>query len=130
MRQETLDLIREGVAAFNRRDVDGMLAPLRPDVQLEPLRAVLEGTVYEGHEGLRQWLEDMAEDWEDFAVQLDDLSAVGGDHVLVEARVHARGRASGVVMDAAGAWLCDVREGKVSRVRFYTDREAALAAIS
>ena len=129
MRQETLDLIREGIEAFNRRDVDGMLAPLRSDVQLEPLRAVLEGSVYEGHQGLREWVADMAEDWEDFEVRVDDLYAVGEDHVLVEAHVHARARGSGVVMDAAGAWLCDVQDEKVARVRFYSDRESALEAI-
>jgi len=129
MRQETLDLIRGGIEAFNRRDVDGMLAPLRSDVQLEPLRAVLEGNVYRGHQGLRDWVRDMADDWKDFEVRVDDLYEVGEDHVLVEARVHARARGSGVVMDASGAWLCDVRDGKVARVRFYTDRESALKAV-
>jgi ketosteroid isomerase-like protein len=129
MRQETLDLIRGGIEALNRRDVEGMLVPLRPDVRLEPLRAVLEGSVYEGHDGLRKWFADMLEDWEDWVIRVDGMEAVDEEHVVVEAHMHARGRGSGVVMDAAAAWLCEVQDGKVARVRFYKDRETALEAI-
>ena len=129
MRQETLDLIRSGIAALNRGDIDGMLRPLHPEVELEPLRAVLEGSVYRGHEGLREWLRDMDEDWEDFAIEVIDLREVGGDHVLVEARIRARARASGVEVAALGAWLCDVRDEKVTRVRFYSDAKSAVEAV-
>jgi uncharacterized protein len=128
MRQKTLDLIRTGIAALNSGDIDGMLRPLDPEVELEPLRAVLEGSVYRGHAGLREWLEDMDEDWEDFKIEVIDLRELSGDHVLVEARIRARARASGVEVDASGAWLCDVRDEKVTRVRFYTDAESAVAA--
>jgi hypothetical protein len=33
-----------------------------------------------------------------------------------------------VEVDYGAAWLCYLRAGKVIRVRFYSDREAALAA--
>jgi ketosteroid isomerase-like protein len=128
MAQDNLNLIREGVAALNRRDTDAMLATLHPDVVLEPLRAVLDGTVYRGHQGLRQWLDDMTEDWEHQRVELRDLRELESGQVVVDAVLHVRYRVSGVEVAAPGAWLCDFRDGAVSRIGFYRDPESALEA--
>jgi hypothetical protein len=106
--------------------MDGMLAPLHPDVRFEPLRAVLEGTVYCGHAGFRRWLEDMADDWQDFEIELSGMRELEGERVLVEATVHARAKGSGVELHAPGAWLCDFSEGKLAYLRFYSEAEAAL----
>jgi ketosteroid isomerase-like protein len=128
MREDTLNRLTEGVAAFNRGDLDGMLIPIHPEIRFQPLRAVLEGEVYEGHEGFRRWLDDMADDWEDFHLELVDVRPVGEDRVLVEAKIHARGRASGVQLDGPGAWLCDLRDDLIVGLRFYKDSDAALEA--
>jgi ketosteroid isomerase-like protein len=122
-----VETIREGIAALNRRDVDGIAATLDPDVELVPLRAVLDGSAYRGHEGMRRWLADMSEDWTDFEFALDDVRELGPGRVLVQATMHLRGQ-SGVALDSPAAWLCDMRDGRVSRIRFYTDSAAALAA--
>jgi ketosteroid isomerase-like protein len=126
MRRETEDLIRDGVAAFNTGDIDRMLAPIHPEIEFEPLKAVLEGSVYRGHAGFRQWLLDMAEDWEDFVIDVIEVRDLGGDRILVHARFHARARGSGVELDSPGAWLCEMRDGRIRRLRFYRDVEAAL----
>lgn len=128
MSQADVDTIRAGLAALNRRDVDGMLATLRPDAELVPLRAVLEGIVYRGHDGLRRWLADMAEDWDDLRIDTDDVQALDGGRVLVLARFHARGKSSGVRLDQPAAWICELEEGKVARIRFFADASAALSA--
>jgi ketosteroid isomerase-like protein len=128
METKTRDLIATGVAAFNAGDIDGMLAPFHPEVEFQPLRAVLEGTIYRGHEGFRRWLEDMAEDWREFALETIDVSDLGGGRVLVHGRVRARGRASGVELEATGAWLCQMRDGLIARLRFYRDVESAREA--
>jgi ketosteroid isomerase-like protein len=128
MRQKTLDLIAEGVVAFNSGDIDGMLTPIHPDVEFQPLRAVLEGTVYHGHEGFRRWLEDMAEDWEEFDLDVIDVTEVGPNCVLVHGHVHARGRTSGVELDSTAAWLCELRDELIGRLRFYRDVESAREA--
>lgn len=125
---DTVERIQQGVEAFNRRDIDGAMAPLDPDVELVPLRAVLEGGSYHGLDGLRRFLEDMGEDWEQFHLRADEFVPIGADRVLVMGHVLARGRASGVEVDYGAAWLCYLRAGKVIRVRFYSDREKALAA--
>lgn len=128
MRQQTIDLIARGVDAFNEGDIDGMLAPMHPDVEFQPLRGVLEGTVYRGHEGFRRWLEDMAEDWDEFHLEMGEVSEIGSSWVLVQGRVRARARASGVELDTTAAWLCKLRDGLIGSLRFYRDVDAAVEA--
>jgi ketosteroid isomerase-like protein len=128
MAQDNLDLIRQGVEALNRRDVDGILGTLHADVRLEPLRAVHDGTFYVGHQGLEQWIHDMQEDWEHQRVEITDVRALPSGQGLVEAVLHVRFRDSDVDLAAPGAWLCDFRDGLISRIRFYRDSEAALEA--
>ena len=105
-----------------------MLATLRPDVELVPVRAVLEGFVYRGHEGLRRWLEDMREDWEEFRIDSREVRGLDERRILVVGSFHARGRSSGVTLDQPAAWVCEMDGGKVACIRFYADAEAAVAA--
>jgi uncharacterized protein len=128
MSAKDVETIREGIAALNRGDVEGIEAMLDPDVELVPLRAVLEGSSYRGHEGLRRWLDDMAEDWAEFELELDEVRELDAGPVLVRATMRLRGRSSGVALDSPAAWLCDMREGKVARIRFFADSDAAVAA--
>ena len=126
--QDNLAKLNAAVSALNRRDVDGMLAVLHPDVRLEPLRAVHDGIVYTGHDGLRQWLADSTEDWEQHHIEVEEVRALGPGRALIAGVLHVRYRESGVEFAAPGAWLCDFRDGLVSRIRFYRDTETALAA--
>jgi ketosteroid isomerase-like protein len=127
MSEKDLEIIRAGVEALNRGDVGGLEAALDPDVELVPLRAVLDGTVYRGHEGMRRWLADIGEDWTRYELQLAALKELKSGQVLVEATMRLRGR-SGVAVDSPAAWLCELRGGRVSRIRFFADAETALAA--
>jgi ketosteroid isomerase-like protein len=126
MPDENVELVRKGLEAFNRRDLAGMLETLDPDVELLPLRAVLEGEAYRGHDGVLKWLSDMDEDWESFAAQATEVRKLDEDHVLVIGRVRAKARASGIDVDAPGAWLCSLRDRHVTRVHFYAQPEQAL----
>jgi len=127
MSAKDLEIIRVGVEALNRGDVDGLAEALDPDVELIPLRAVLDGTVYRGHEGMRRWLADMGEDWTRFELDLQEVRELEGGQVLVRATMRLRGK-SGVALDSSAAWLCELRGGRVSRIQFFADVDAALAA--
>ena len=127
MSAKDLEIIRVGVEALNRGDVDGLAEALDPDVELVPLRAVLDGTVYRGHEGMRRWLADMGEDWTRFELDLQEVRELEGGQVLVRATMRLRGK-SGVALDSSAAWLCELRGGRVSRIQFFADADSALAA--
>jgi ketosteroid isomerase-like protein len=127
MSAQDLETIRGGVAALKRGDVEGMIAALDPDVELVTLKSVLDGTQYRGHEGLRRWLADMREDWTDWELTLDDVSEAAPGRILVKAHMRLRGQ-SGVSLDQPAAWLCEMRAGRATRIQFFGDPAAALAA--
>jgi ketosteroid isomerase-like protein len=120
-----LENIRKGLEAFNRRDAAAVMETCHPDVELVPVRAVFEGISYHGEEGLRQFFEDMDEEWTDMRADLDELREAG-DQVVVLGRFRAKGKASGVEVDWPTAWVCDMRDGKTVRLQAYTDQAEAL----
>jgi uncharacterized protein len=123
-----LDVVRAGFAAYNAGDVDGLLAVCAPDVELVPLPSLLTGEPFRGHEGVREYLDAISDDWSQRAVELDRLIEAG-DEVVLRGRFQARGRSSGVELDAPAAWVVTLRDGKVVRLRAYTDPEDALQAV-
>jgi hypothetical protein len=48
MSQENVEAMRAAMEAFNRRDGEGFGVLLAGDVEIVPVRVVLEGTVYRG----------------------------------------------------------------------------------
>jgi ketosteroid isomerase-like protein len=126
MSQENLEVPRRLIDAYDRGDVPAFLELLDPDVEWIPIMAVLEGRVYRGPEGVRQWLGDLAGDWEYFQPVYEEYRDLG-DRVLVLGRWRARGRASGVELEnQPAAWLYEIKDGKVVRMRTFTDRAEAL----
>ena len=129
MSQENVEIVRRGFTAFTRGDTALFLELLDPDVVWIPLMASLEGRVYRGVDGIRQWLEEgLLTDWESFVPYAEDFRDLG-DRVLVFGHWRARGRASGVELERAGTWLFDVKGGKTIRLQTYSDRAEALEAV-
>jgi ketosteroid isomerase-like protein len=125
--QSNVEIVRGGLDAWNRRDVDAVLQVLHPEAELHPMKAVLEGTVYRGAEGFKAFNRDMAEDWESFHLEGNEFRDLDDSTVLVLGTVHGRA-ASGMDIEAPAAWVCRLVDGKVTRVQFYADEAAALAA--
>ena len=78
-------------------------------------------------EGWREWLGA----WEEFHALPDEYRELDDDRVLVLVHGAARGKTSGVDIDQAlsakGAILFRVREGRVTRLVIWADRENAFA---
>jgi ketosteroid isomerase-like protein len=121
-----VELARRGLEAFNRRDADAVVETLHPDVEMVPLRAVLEGRSYKGRESFRSYVADLDEDWEEFTVEPSEFRELDDERVLVLGKIHARARGSGVEVDSPAAWISHIRGGSVVRIQFYSDEENAL----
>jgi ketosteroid isomerase-like protein len=113
--------------AFNRRDMPVFLELISPGVEWVPLRAVLEGDVYRGHEGMHRFIADMDEDIEAMQVRPDEVFEVG-ENVVVYGAIVGRGRGSGMDLDLRLGWVMHVAEGRVDYLRAYSDRADALEA--
>jgi ketosteroid isomerase-like protein len=123
-----VELARAGFEAFNRGDVEGVLALLHPEVEVHSEGEVGEEGTYHGHEGYLRWVGVWLEAWDEFRVEWDELEEVDDSNLLVHVTQYARGKGSGLEATQAATYLFTVRDGLASRVHIYADRERALAA--
>ena len=105
-----------------------MVALVHDDLEFVPITAAMEGRTYAGHDGVRQFMEDLDAYWEFFDTIQEEWHDLD-DHVVALGCWHARGRASGVEIHGQPAvWLAYIRDGKIARWRTYTDVGEGLAA--
>jgi ketosteroid isomerase-like protein len=136
MSQENLEIVRRAFEAFNRTyaagttDLSEFLDFIDPDVEWVPIMAILEGTTYHGHEGMRQWIDDVKRDWVAFEPRPEQFRDLGDDRVLVLGAWRAQGRGGDVLLDIPqAAWLIQIRNGKVVRLQTFTEQKKALEAV-
>jgi ketosteroid isomerase-like protein len=129
MSQTNVEAARRCVDALNRRDVDGYLACCTDDVELRTALVALEGA-HNGAEGIRRFFADIQDTAPDFWLEIERIEAVGPDRVLAFERGAASGRSSGVTVEQGIPFgtVYDFAEGKVRRIRVFTDRHDALEA--
>ena len=128
MSEENVERIRRGFDAFNRRDLDALLALTDPEVELSTRFREMEGdSYYRGHDGVREWWRDLLAIFPDFSMEVLEVRDLG-DSGIVALRVRARGLDSGVPFEettwAAGEW----RDGKMTRWRNFGSEAEALEA--
>jgi ketosteroid isomerase-like protein len=80
-----------------------------------------------GPEGLAEGWRDWLEPWESYYIELEKFIDAG-DEVISLVRVRAQTTRDAVAVEHESAALWSVREGEISRVRFYLDRDQALEA--
>jgi len=85
-----------------------------------------------GIQALAEAWREFLETWEEWRVEAEEYREIDDERVLVLIRIGGRGRASGLEVDqisAKGANLFHVRDGKVTRLVLYWNRERALADV-
>jgi ketosteroid isomerase-like protein len=111
MSQENLEAARRAYDAFNRRDLDAVLALVDPEVDFTT-RFVERAESYHGHDGVRVWWEDLLRVFPDFKIEVVELSDLG-DVTIGAVRVRGRGMGSDApfeeVIWQVGKW----RHGKL-----------------
>jgi ketosteroid isomerase-like protein len=111
---------------MERRDAKGMIVHMRSDVVFEPASTeVVTRRPYQGHDGIRAWLADIARDWEEFEVTLTELRSNPPYHVTM-CRVYAR--TGGYVTDSPIGVTWRVEDGLITWGKSFRDRAAALRA--
>ena len=131
MSRENVELVRQGLEAWNRGDLDAFLERAHPDCEWVPAVAQQvegENAVYRGISGLRRFWEDWHGGVFDFQFREEDIRDLG-DTVLVLSRVSATGRASGVDLDTSFGMVLTIEGGRLIRMVSYPDREQALEAV-
>jgi hypothetical protein len=123
---ELESFVRAGYEAFNRNDLDAIVADFDPEIEWYEPREVPGLRVYQGQERVRRYLEGLSELWDDFRVVPEELFVLDEERVLVLAQLSARGRESGAPVKAGVAHLWTIRGGRATSVRVFLDRVDAL----
>lgn len=127
MSRENIDLIRQGLDAFNRGDFTAVLELVAEDVEVQEESAfVPEPERHTGRSYMRLWFDGLIRHWEEFRVEPQEFIDDGATVVAVS-RVRGIGRKSGAKVEGRFAYLFEIRDGRVVRMHFYRERADALA---
>ena len=130
MSQENVEILRATIAAINRGDLDQALVAAHEDFEADWSNSIApHGGVYRGRERARELFEAFLEAWEEFRWDVQQIIEVDEARVVVVNRVRARGRGSGVEVDATGAQLWTITGGEVRSVKLYQSKADALEAV-
>jgi ketosteroid isomerase-like protein len=122
---ENLDLVRSIWVTWERGDY-GSTEWADPEIEF----VFADGPDPGGSVGVgamtQRWLGQLRP-WEDLSVQANEYRELDDERILVLTRLRGRGSTSGVEVNSEGANVVYVRDGKVTRLVLYWDRDRALA---
>jgi uncharacterized protein (TIGR02246 family) len=127
MSRENVEVMREGIEAWNRGDRDAWLAVFAPDAQWHTTGRFADRGVYRGREALARYWSEFREDVENLSSSVSELRAIG-DKVLVAATATGRGRRSKAAFEVPVWFVSTFRDGLVVSVETYDEADQALRA--
>lgn len=125
---DDVEILRRAFETWNAGEIDQLVEMLDPDFEFLPLRSQLDGAAYRGPEGMRQFAEDVAEEWEYLRIISEEFREVG-EQILMLGRFDARGRGSGMDIQFPCGWVARLTDGKLAYLRTYSDPQEALVAV-
>ena len=128
MSQENVKQLDEVIAAVKSHDASRLVELTDPEVEWHSLVVLDRPEGYRGHDGIRQYIEDVADALEFLYAEVDDAISVG-ELVLAVGHFHYRGKASGVDTRSPGGFLVRFRDGRIVYMRAFRDPEQALADV-
>jgi ketosteroid isomerase-like protein len=121
------DLYRQAADAWNDRDVERFIGLCHPDVEFRSVLTEVEGRIYKGPDGLRQYFADLQDAIADARIEVDEVDE-RGDWVVARGTLRATGTASGVPLEWEIGQAARVRDGLFELVVSERTLEDALAA--
>jgi ketosteroid isomerase-like protein len=128
MSQENVEIARSGYEHFLARG-DVLPGIFDPDfiLDMSTFGGWPERQEYHGVAGLREFVRDWLEPWDDFEFHVEELLDAG-DKVVAVVRQAGSSHASGVRVDMHLAHVISFRRGKQYRVEMYDSPDEALKA--
>jgi ketosteroid isomerase-like protein len=116
--------------AWRDRDIDAALEMIDPNAVFDwsDSRAPYGGR-FDGHRALREFFQVFVDAWEEWNVEFEEVIEADLGTVLIVTHVIARGKGSGVPVEAHGASIWSVRDGRVMGAKLFQSKDEALAAL-
>jgi ketosteroid isomerase-like protein len=128
MSHENVEIVRRSTAAYNRRDLDGIVRAGRPTPCWTGQTLAGLRQAYIGHDEIREFARRFLEAWDEVRVEIVDGPAeVEGGRLITENVAYTRGR-DGIEVQARSAWLITIRNGEQTSLTMYQTTQEALEA--
>jgi ketosteroid isomerase-like protein len=121
MSQENVEIVRRFLVVD---DLDEALKYADPAIVWNPV----EESWAQGHDAVRASTARWKGEWDDYELIPEEFADVN-DRVVVTVRFRARGRGSGVQVDARLYDVFTLRDGKIVRMDQFAERSEALEAV-
>jgi ketosteroid isomerase-like protein len=129
MSQENVEIMRRAYAALVEQGVEAVLAFADPQFEATtPPSLASEPGTYRGHEGVRRYFSSFGDAMEGVYFEGQEFTSVG-DKVLVDTKLHARGRTTGIETEQRAFLVWTLREGLVTGVETFLERGQAREAV-
>jgi ketosteroid isomerase-like protein len=128
MASANVELVRSIYAAWERDDYSST-AWADPDIEFVLADGPDPGS-WSGVAGMTEGWRAFLSNWEGYRLEVEEFRELDAERILVLIRLFGRGKTSGLElgqMGAKGANLLHVRDGKVTRLALYFNRERGLA---
>jgi ketosteroid isomerase-like protein len=114
--------------AVTRGDRQAAVAVCHSRIEFQSMLGI-SGRAYLGHDGLRQYFDDVASAWAHWTVDVERVSEGADGRVAIVMTVHARGKESGATLAERTAHIWTVSQGKLARNEPYRRPDEALRAL-
>ena len=129
MSQENVEIVRRGIDAYNRGDLDGVLENWAPDAVVDWSRSRgFDAGVFRGHDAIRAHWQRLLESFDEVRVEVvDPIEDVEDGLLVVENLGYLRGR-DGIEVQTRSALLVTIRDGQTASFTLYQTKQEALDA--
>jgi ketosteroid isomerase-like protein len=125
-----VQLVREVFDSFNAGEFEVNPDVTHPDIEVVTEATRLSGEPYCGYAGLRQWIAETWDAFEEWTISIGHVEEPSPARVLVVGTLHLVGRGSGVTVDLPCGWIFDFEGELCTRMETFPNRvdEARRAA--
>jgi ketosteroid isomerase-like protein len=128
-RGENVEIATQMFIWWNLADhAEPNFAAIDPGVEGHTPLSSTQGGPYRGHEGVRRWIADIDNQFEEWYSRPDEFRELEDGRVLVLGDLHMRGRGSGIELDQPMGWILSFRDGRMYRYEVFPDPTEALRA--
>jgi ketosteroid isomerase-like protein len=127
MSQENMEIVRAAIDAWNRRDWDGALKDAAPSFEFDFSRSIGPGRGVYTLDQMGQYYRELTEAWEYLRLEPDEIIEAG-ERVVMPNTLYVQGR-DGIKLQAHSALVWTFRDGLVTHLCFYQERQEAFEAV-
>ncbi len=130
MSHANIEVVQAAFDALRREDWVALADNIADDCEVRDFDIPdAAGEVYRGPDGMLDWLAEFDRAWASWRVAGEQFLPAPDGRVIALFRMLTRGRGSGIEMSRDDAIVYVLSGGKISRIEYYNDQQAALKAI-